>query len=286
MGIKVITDSTSYLSDQLKKEYDITTISLSVVFGDEVIKEEEISNDDFYRKMEAYETIPTSTQPSIEELKQLFMGFVKEGHDIVSVFISSEMSGTYSTAHMVKNTVLEDYPEARIEVIDSRSNCMQLGFVALAAAKAAKANKTFKETIDVAKSTIRRSRFLFSPETLDYLRKGGRIGSAKALLGSFLQLKPILTVEDGKTDSLTTVRTRKKSINKIIEIFKEDIEKLGLINIVVHHINCEEQAKKLAEAIKIQTGKIADILAIGPVVGVHVGPGAMGIVYCTEKFMR
>ena len=286
MGVKVIADSTSYIPQDIKKLYDINIVSLSVVFQDEAFKETEITNDKFYKKLEESDSIPTSSQPSIDEFYKTFEDIIKSGEDIVGVFISSEMSGTYNTAHMVKDMILENYPEAKIELIDSKSNCMQLGYAAITAAKGAKEGKSIEEVTAIAKENIRRSRFVFSPDTLEYLKKGGRIGTAQALLGSLLQIKPILTVNNGKTDVITKVRSKKRAIDKIVDIFMEDIKNCGLGDVIIHHINCEEEAKRIANAIGDKVDKPVSVCPIGPVIGTHVGPGAIGIAYYTNDPLR
>lgn len=283
MSVKIITDSTCYIPGNLLKEYDITVVSLSVVFEDEVLKEVNITNDKFYEKLAKSERIPTSSQPSVDDMYKVFEDNIKENNEIVALFISSEMSGTFSTANLVKNMIVEKYPDAKIEIVDSRSNCMQLGYAALTAAKAAKEGKTIQEVVEAANKNIKRSRFVFIPDTLEYLKKGGRIGSASALLGTILQIKPILTVTDGKTNVLDKVRTKKRALAKITDIFFEDVNKYGLGDAIIHHINCEQEAKKLAKLIEEKFDKVINIASIGPVIGTHVGPGAIGIVYYTKE---
>lgn len=282
MATKIIVDSTSYIPKGLREELDITVLPLSVVFADGPVKETAISNEDFYKRLEAEETIPKSSQPVVEEAYSIFENIVKSGDQIVGVFISSEMSGTFSTAHMVKDMILSKYPNARIQLIDSRSNCMQLGYAAIAGAKGAKEGLELDKVVELVNKNIRRSKFIFTPDTLEYLKKGGRIGSAQALLGSLLQLKPILTVKDGKTDVITKVRSKKKAVEKLIEIFEEDIKTHGLGEVIIHHINCEAEARQLAEKIKGIVDRPVDICPIGPVIGVHVGPGSLGIAYYTK----
>jgi len=285
MAVKIIADSTSYIPEDIKKLYDINIVSLSVVFENEIFKETEITNDKFYKKLEQSESIPTSSQPSIDEFYNAFESIIKNGDDVVGIFISSEMSGTYNTAHMVKEMILENYPHAKIELIDSRSNCMQLGYAAITAGKGAKIGKSIDEVVKITKENIKRSRFIFSPDTLEYLKKGGRIGTAQALIGSLLQIKPILTVNNGKTDVITKVRSKKRAIDKMIDIFIEDVKNYGLGEVIIHHINCEDEAKKVAHNIKEKVGKLVSVCSIGPVIGTHVGPGAIGIAYYTQENM-
>lgn len=287
MAVKVLTDSTSYIPKELREKLDIRMVSLNVKFEDEDFKEIDIDNETIYEKM-ALKGIPMSSQPSIGEMKEEMKKTVEQGDELLCIFLSSDMSGTYSSAHMVREMVLEEYKSARIEILDSRSNCMQLGFSVVVAAQAAKAGKTLEEVKRAAEDNIRRSRFLFMPDTLKYLKKGGRIGTAGALLGGLLKITPILTVEDGKTSVAAKVRTKKNAAAAMIERFKQDVEVFGLGEVAVHHINCVEEAKQLALEIKktLNINEDIPVYAIGPVIGLHVGPGTVGIVYYTEKDMR
>lgn len=285
MAVKVLTDSTSYIGEKLKAELDIRTVSLSVIFKDESFREMDIDNTNFYEKMKV-KGIPTSSQPTINELYSEMKSVVENGDDLVCIFLSSDMSGTYSTAHMAKDMVLETYKDARIELLDSRSNCMQLGFAVIAAAKAGKEGQPIETVVKAAEAVMMRSRFLFIPDNLEYLHKGGRIGSASALLGDLLKIIPILTVENGKTTVLTKVRTKKKAVVTMVDKMLQDILNHGLMDIVIHHINCYEEAKELALKLEERLQKTINIYDIGPVIGLHVGPGAIGIVYCTEQKLR
>lgn len=283
MAIKVITDSTSYIPYHLREEYDISVVSLGVTIDAETFREEDMDNEDFYVRMAQAKSLPTSSQPAPREFYQVFENKLRENHDVVGIFLSSEMSGTYSTALMVKNMLLEKYPAAKIEIVDGRSNSMELGFAVLAAAKAAKAGQPMEEVIAQAKYVMERSRFLFVPDTLHYLQKGGRIGGAAALLGSLLQIRPILTVIDGKTALLSKVRKKERALQEIVKIFLTDIEQKGLEDAVIHHINFPREAQALAEQLAQRTGRVIPVYSIGPVIGLHVGPGTLGIAYYTKE---
>lgn len=282
MSIKIVTDSTSYIPSELLREYDIKVVSLNVVMNGKSYREVDLKNEDFYIEMDKLDEIPTSSQPSLEEVRETFMKIAAEGNDIVGVFISSNMSGTYSSAHIVKDMVLEEYPNINIEIIDSKSNCMQMGFEVLQGARAAKEGKNMEEVIETIKYTINNSRFLFIPDTLKYLKKGGRIGGAAALFGTLLQIKPILTVEDGTTSVFNKVRTRKKAIEVMIDKVVEDIgENKG--EVIVHHINCKEDGEKLAKQLEEKLNVKVLVDSIGPIIGLHVGPGSIGIAYHYTK---
>lgn len=282
MSIKIVTDSTSYIPSELLREYDIKVVSLNVVMNGKSYREVDLKNEDFYIEMDKLDEIPTSSQPSLEEVRETFMKIAAEGNDIVGVFISSNMSGTYSSAHIVKDMVLEEYPNINIEIIDSKSNCMQMGFEVLQGARAAKEGKNMEEVIETIKYTINNSRFLFIPDTLKYLKKGGRIGGAAALFGTLLQIKPILTVEYGTTSVFNKVRTRKKAIEVMIDKVVEDIgENEG--EVIVHHINCKEDGEKLAKQLEEKLNVKVLVDSIGPIIGLHVGPGSIGIAYHYTK---
>lgn len=285
MAIKVLTDSTSYIDKSIREALDIRVVPLSVKFSDTTFKETEIDHESFYAMMEE-KGIPQSSQPSVGDLHDAMQDVVKDGDDLVCIFLSSDMSGTYSCANLAKNMVLENHPEANIEIIDSRSNCMQLGFAAIIAAKAAQEGKTLKQIISMVKENIKRSRFLFIPDNLTYLQKGGRIGRANAIIGNFLKIIPILTVEDGVTTVFQKVRTKKKAILTIIQQVLKDIEDFGLGDLVVHHINCIDEAKDVARQLKEALNINIKIQDIGPVIGLHVGPGAIGVAYYTKQDLR
>lgn len=285
MNVKVLTDSTSYIDKNIKSNLDIKTVSLNVKFDKENFRETDIDNNNFYKMMDE-KGIPFSSQPSVSEIYNEMKSIAAVGDELLCIFISSDMSGTYSTAYMVKKMILEKYKNAKIKILDSRSNSMQLGFAVIAAAKAAKEGKTLDEVAKVAEKIFKTSRFLFIPENLEYLRKGGRIGGASALIGNLLKIIPILTVEDGKTTVLAKVRTKKKAVLAMLDKMFEDIENYGLGEIIVHHINCYDEAIQLASLIEQKLQICVNICDIGPVIGVHVGPGAIGVVYYTQKKLR
>ena len=280
MSIKILADSTCYLPKEYIDKYNISIVSLNVILNNTSYKEINIENTWFYNEMSKVDEIPTSSQPSIDDFYKAFEDIIKNGDDLVGIFLSSDMSGTYSTANLVKEMILENYPSANITLIDSKSNCMQAGYAILEAARAATENKTLDEVISKAYHVISNSKFIFVPDTLDYLKKGGRIGGASALFGSLLQIKPILTVEDGKTTVFTKVRTKKKAVDKIIEAVLEQNQKTPIKELIVHHIDCESEGLALAEKIKTSLNlKEVKIQSIGPIIGLHVGPGSIGIAY-------
>lgn len=285
MRVKIMTDSTSYIDENLRKDLDINIVSLYVSFQDESIKEREIENSVFYEMM-AEKGIPVSSQPSIGELYEEMVKVVSKGKDLLCIFLSSDMSGTYNTACMAREKVLEEYKEGKIHILDSRSNSMQLGFAAIVAARAAKEGKSIEEIVEITEKNIKSSRFLFIPDNLEYLKKGGRIGGAAALIGNILKIIPVLTVKNGRTTILSKVRTKSRAVNAMIDKMMGDNLKYSVKEIIVHHINCYGEAEKLAKKLEEKLNINVPIIDIGPVIGVHVGPGAIAIAYYTEDEIR
>ncbi|MFA9398917.1 MAG: DegV family protein [Clostridiaceae bacterium] len=283
MGIKIVTDSTSYIPKELLDKFNISVASLNVMFKSDSYKEVDIDNNWFYKKMDKENCIPTSSQPSVTEFINIFEEGVSQGNEVLGIFITSKMSGTFQTANLAKNIILETYKDANIVLIESNSNSMELGFSVLEAARAAYRGESFESVIERTKENINKTRFVFAPDTLKYLEKGGRIGKASSLIGSVLKIRPILTVKKGEVIVKDKVRTTKKAVKRIVEIFIEDIEKYDYVDAIIHHINCEEEAKKIKQYIFEVTGKNVLIGSIGPVIGLHVGPGAIGMAYITKE---
>lgn len=176
---------------------------------------------------------------------------------------------------------MEQYPEARMEIMDSRNNCMALGLQVLEAARVAKAGGNIDAVIKAAQYIHERVHFYFVPETLEYLRKGGRIGTASALLGTLLNIRPILTVDmtKGMTHLLEKARGTSNAVKRILHLMEEDHKKHGLKEIIVHHINAPEKARQLKQTLIDRYNLPVSILSIGPVIGLHTGLGTIGVVY-------
>lgn len=287
MAVKVMTDSTSYIPRPLRQSLDIGVVSLSSELDGMSYADDAEDYTPFYAALRATGSFPTTSQPSVQAMVDLMEASVAAGHEVVGVFISQLMSGTYSTALLARDMVREKHPDAVIEIIDGRSNCLELGFAALAAARAASEGKGIEEVVTAATDMIERTRFLFTPLTLEYLRRGGRIGNASALLGSLLQIKPILTVVEGKTDTFAKVRSLPKAWETIAQAFERDIaEKGGLGEVYVHHIDDPTAAQRFAERIAQIAGRAVELVPIGPAIGTHVGPGTVAVVYYTNEPMR
>lgn len=285
MAVRIVTDTTSNLPDDEVERYGIGLVPLSVTL-DGVTYVERVADAAFYQALLQSKGFPTTSQPSAAMIAETFRAAVERGDDVVAVFLSSEMSGTCSTALLARDMVRAEVPEARIEVVDSRSNCMELGFAVLAAARAAEQGASAEEAARAAEEMTLHTRFVFVPDTLEYLRRGGRIGGASALIGTLLQIKPILTVVDGKTDVFAKVRTKRKAMAEIVAAFVRDADAKGLVDVVAHHIADEDEGREIAAMASAAVGREVPVIPVGPTIGTHVGPGSVGLVYVTEKPME
>lgn len=228
MAVKLVTDSTSYIEEKTRQKLDITTVNLSVNFPDESFDETDVAYDYFYNKIHKDQTIPTSSQPPLGTIYEAFKDIAARGEEILGIFISSQMSGTYETAMKAREMTWQDYPDARIELLDSKMNCMALGLQVIEAALAAQAGKKMEEVLETAHRIRERVRFFFVPASLEYLIKGGRIGGAVAILGSLLQIKPILYVNDGMTDIWERVRGTRAALKCLQGLLYDDVKKTSV----------------------------------------------------------
>jgi DegV family protein with EDD domain len=275
MAVKIVTDSSADLPAELAKELGISVIPLYVRFGEEVYRDRvTITEDEFYRRLETDPVHPTTVQPGPQDFLELYQRLAPGADGILSIHISSKLSGTCNSALMAKDMMEGGCP---VEVVDSQSVTMGLGLVAIAAAQMAKAGESMDKVVKEAKKAITQMHLLCMFDTLKYLLLGGRIGKAKALLGSILNVKPLISLKDGEVVPAGQARNRAKGIDKLVEFVQNaaDIQDLAVV-----HSTTPDEAKDLAERIGSVFGKKTIKMArLGPVLGVHMGPGILAAVY-------
>ena len=236
--------------------------------------------DSFYEDIyQMVDDIPTSSQPSQSAFEELFEDAAKKGDEVLGIFMSSKMSGTLSGALHAAHSVEARHADFRFRLVDALSNSFDEAYSVLAAAAGRAAGCTLDQCVDLAKKGVAASRFLFTPESLRFLRAGGRIGRASALLGSVLKICPILTVTDGETTTYAKVRSHKNALSAMADKFRSDIQEYGLKNVIVHYIGSSDEARKWAhDVIEPLCGHAVAVVPVSPVIGLHVGP-AVGIAY-------
>jgi DegV family protein with EDD domain len=273
--LKIVTDSTCDLPPEVFEEYDITVMPLSVHFGTESFLDGvTISKDEFYRRLRAAVELPTTSQPSAGDFSEAFRPLVEAGHEVVGIFVSSELSGTCASAHAACNLL----PEAPITVIDPRTTSAGLGWMVWEAARMAEAGADVTAVRARMDDMSERMRVYFVVDTLEYLQKGGRIGGARALLGTMLRIKPLLMLQDGRVEPLEQVRTRRKALLRMIELMRQEMSEYDEVDAAVLHAQAADEASDLVEQVKdVLPCRRTFVAEIGPALGTHAGPGVIGI---------
>jgi len=275
MTVKIVTDSSADLPPQLAQQLGITVVPLYVRFGSEVYRERvDISDDEFYQRLLHGPTHPVTIQPSPQDFVNAYQKLSPEADGIVSIHISSKLSGTCNSALQGKEMTDKGCP---IEVVDSQLVSVGLGLISMAAATVAKTGADLQRVVEEVKQTIPNSHLLCLIDTLKYLLLGGRIGKAKALVGSLLKVKPLLTLKEGETVPVGQARSRSKGIERLFDFVKNatDIQDLA-----VAYSTTLDEAQALAERMgSIFTKQPIKVVRLGTTLGVHLGPGALVVAF-------
>ena len=273
MIVKVVVDSTSDIPAQLAKEWDITIVPAYVVFGDKSYRDRlDISEDEVYTRLDQDSVYPTTSVPSPQDFADVYNKLADETDEIISIHLTSRESGVYNSALLGKELVNK---KCHIEVIDSQSVAMCYGILAIAAAKEAKTGASLEKVAEVVRQSIPQMHLLLVLDTLKYVVRGGRVGKGYGLLGSVLRVKPLLTMRDGKLMLAGVARTRAKAIKRLYD-FVESFPQVS--EVAVSYTTSKKEAEALAEQIKADFPDIPLYFTrVGPVLGTHAGPGAMGV---------
>lgn len=279
--VAIVVDSTAFIPPDLIEKYNLHVIPLIVNWEGEGYRDNiDIKPDEFYTRLKTAKEMPTTSQPSAGEFHDLFSKLAESYESILAIVISNELSGTLASAKAARD-MMPDYP---IELVDSRNTAMALGFMVLAAAKAVENGADYKEAAEVARSLVDKTRLIFVLDTLEFLHRGGRIGGAQRFIGSMLAVKPLLHVLEGKVESLASVRTKRKAVKHMLDIFEEEVKGKSNIHAVVLNTLARDEAEDVAEEVKRRINPVEFFITdLSPVIGTHVGPGAVGVIYYAES---
>lgn len=284
--IKIVTDSSSDLSAEVKEKYGIEAVPLKILFGDEMYLDGvDLTPTEFYEKMVNSNVLPATSQPSPGDFVEVYKRLGEEADSIISIHISSKQSGTYQSAMLAK----EMLPDLDIEVIDSKATCLTMGLMVLAAAEAVQQGKSKQEIVEMVKRLADQdnTRVIFVVESLEYLQKNGRIGKASAFLGTMLNIKPILTYEDGVVAPAEKVRGKGKALDRQIAMIEEYGGNPKNLKIALSHGARPEEFEKVKQKIK-ETYGVDEIIEgeIGPVTGSHAGPGLIAVAFYNKDLLN
>lgn len=275
--VAIVTDSTAYLPSNYVEEFGVTVVPLTLQWDGASYRDGvDILPDEFYTRLSDSKTLPTTSQATVNDFTQVYKRIMDEGFDILTLPISSGISGTYDSAIQAK-AQLGNVP---IEIIDTRLVSMALSFQVLAAARAAKDGASLEECKQIALKAYDHIGVYFVVDTLKYLHAGGRIGGGKRFMGTALNIKPILEIRDGKIEAVKSVISINKALEAMVEMVEKDIDQRKPVRVSVFHALAAEKAQELLKTTAARLHADEAILSyVSPVIGCHVGPGTLSIAY-------
>ncbi len=277
--VAIVTDSTSYIPKDYLARYHITMAPQVLIWGQETFEDGvDIQPDEFYRRLATAKVMPTTSQVSVPTFQKAFSGLLEQGYDVLGIFVSAKLSGTLQSATQARELLTKG--KEKVEIVDSLSTAMAMGFQALAAARGAADGASLTECKMLAEKARRYTGVYFIVDTLEFLHRGGRIGGAQRFLGTALNLKPLLALQDGKVEPIERIRTKRKAMDRLVEIVAEQCVGKVPVRLATLHANAHEDAQEVLDSACQVLNVTEKILTeVSPVVGAHTGPGTVGLAY-------
>jgi DegV family protein with EDD domain len=277
--IAIVTDSTSFLPAELIKKHNITVTPLILIWDKQTFHDGvDIQPSEFYTRLKTAKTMPSSSQTSPATMQSTFQNLVDQGFEVLGIFISSKLSGTMQSATQGKEMM--GVAGKKVTIMDSFATSVNLGLIVLAAARASENGANLSDCIAVAEQARSNSGVFFAVDTLEFLHRGGRIGGAQRFIGSMLNLKPILALEEGKVEGVERIRTKSKAYGRVVELIAEKVNGKSNIRLAVAHANASADAKTLLDRAVKRLNPVETIFTeVSPVVGAHTGPGTVALAY-------
>lgn len=275
--VAIVTDSTATIPEDLRLQYDVHVLPQVLIWGEETLLDGvDIQPDEFYQRLETDPVHPKTSQVTPAAFKEKYSELLEGDREVLAILVSRKLSGTIESA----TQALDFFPGAPIEIVDSQSVAMALGFQVLAAARAVEEGASLQEAKAVAEQSTSHTGVVFAVDTLEYLHRGGRIGGGARFLGTALNIKPILEVQDGKVEAVERVRTRKKSLNRLVELIEDRAGGRKPVRLATLHANAAEEAKVLLDETSQRLDAVESVFTeVSPVVGTHAGPGTVGLAF-------
>ncbi|MGQ9546089.1 MAG: DegV family protein [Dehalococcoidia bacterium] len=280
--VKIVTDSSAYPEAEIIAKYDIRVVPLRVAFGNEVFAEGvDITNEEFYQRLTKDGRLPTTSQPPVADFMAVYRELAEQGHAILSIHIPSKLSGTCASALAAKNAL----PQAQIEIVDSLTIAM--GMLIPPAAEAAERGETLSQIVTSIQKLNKCIKVVGAFDTLEYLWKGGRIGAARALLGTLLKIKPVLSQEWGEVKVVHKARTRAHAIEYISRFVEKEMKGRASFYGWVAHTHVPDAARILERKLRDKFDWLElRVLELGPVLATHMGPGLVGVSFYSDEAWR
>jgi DegV family protein with EDD domain len=276
--IALVTDSTSYIPNNLVQRYQITVVPQILIWGSETFEDGvDIQPAEFYTRLKTATVMPSTSQATVAKFVSIFQGLLDQDYEILAILVAGNLSGTINSAYQAKAILPAGAP---IEIVDSQTVAMALGFHVLAVARAIEVGANMREAVVLAEQATHHTGVVLTVDTLEFLHRGGRIGSGSRFLGTALNIRPILEVRGGRVEAVERVRTRRKSLIRVVELVEAQIGGRTPVRLASLHANAEEDARTLMEEAASRFKIEESVFSIvSPVVGTHAGPGTVGLAY-------
>jgi DegV family protein with EDD domain len=276
--IALVTDSTCYIPKDLLDQYQITVAPQILIWGDETFEDGvSILPGEFYSRLKKATVMPSSSQVTVTKFQDIFQRYIEQDYQVLAILIAAKLSGTINSAVQAKAMLPEGAP---IEIIDSNTTAMAMGFHVLTVARAIEQGANMDECVKLAQEASKHTGVFFAVDTLEFLHRGGRIGGGRRFLGTALNIKPILEVRDGAVEAVEQVRTRSKSLARIVELVEKHAQGRTPLRLATLHANAPEDAHLVLEQATQKLNPVESIFSeVSPVIGAHAGPGTVGLAF-------
>ena len=280
--VAVVTDSTAYIPRDLREKHPITVVPQVVTWGEEVFEDDvTITPDQFYTRLRGAKVMPKTSQVSVVNMHKAFETLLEQGYDVLGMFLSAKLSGTFQSALLGRDELASG--KEKIELIDTETTSMAMGFQVLAVARAAQDGASMADCKALADKARSRTGIYLTVDTLEFLHRGGRIGGAQRFLGTALNLKPILMVEGGRIEPVERVRTRNKALDRVVELVAEKCAGKSQVRVATLHADAQSDGKYLLDKIVPLVNPVETVFAaVSPAVGANAGPGTVGLAFMTD----
>lgn len=277
--VALVTDSTAYIPKELREKYSITVVPQVVIWENETFEDDvTITPEQFYTRLRTAKVMPSTSQASVVNMHKAFSTLLDQGFDVLGVFLSAKLSGTFQSATLGREQLTSG--NDKVTIIDSETTAMAMGFQVLTAARAAQDGASIADCRALVDKARAHTGLYLTVDTLEFLHRGGRIGGAQRFLGTALNLKPILTVEGGRVEPVERVRTRRKALDRVVEIIAEKCAGKSRVHIATLHADAQEDAKYLLDQIAPKVNPVESVFAaVSPAVGANTGPGTVGLAF-------
>src|SRR6188474_2061487 len=278
-NIAVVTDSTTYMPPELVKKYNISVAPQVLIWGDQTYKDGvDIESGEFFTRLKTAKVMPTTSQVAVISFQDIFQRLVDQGNEVLALLVSSRLSGTVQSAMHAKD--LMSSAREKVNVVDSQSVAMALGFQVLAVARALEDGASLKDAIALAEKSYQYTGVFFAVDTLEFLHRGGRIGGAQRFLGTMLNMKPILAIQDGRVEGIERIRTKNKAQDRVLELTIEKVAGRTPVRLATLHANAADDARALLTRAEQALNPVESIFTeVSPTVGTHAGPGTVGLAF-------